>query len=131
MGHRLMRTATVEEFQSELKAQGVNSHLDFAFLCPICKTIQSARDLIKAGAGADFDAVQGFLAFSCVGRFTNAGGWKKDEPPGRGCNWTLGGLFQCHELTVIDVDGSKHPRFEPATPEQAQSHAAQWAKASA
>jgi hypothetical protein len=123
-----MRTISLENFHSELKAQGVKTHLDFAFRCPICKTIQSARDLIKAGAGEDFDRVESVLAFSCVGRWTNAGTHKKDDPPGRGCNWTLGGLFQLHELTVVGEDGKKHPRFELATPDEAQAHAAKHAE---
>lgn len=117
-----MRTITVDEFIAELKAQGVTRE-HFAFKCPICKTVQSSRDLIKAGAGVDFDSVEKYLAFSCVGRFTNAGAHKKDEAPGRGCNWTLGGLFQLHELTVTTPDGAKHPRFEPASPEEARAHA--------
>jgi hypothetical protein len=122
-----MRTITVDQFQLELKAQGVKSHHDFAFRCPVCKTVQSARDLIKAGAGQNFAQVEKYLAFSCVGRFTGAGAWKKDEAPGRGCNWTLGGLFQLHKLTVTTPDGERHPRFELATPEEAQAHAAKHA----
>lgn len=119
-----MRTITIDEFRAELKSQGVKSHIDFAFKCPVCQTVQSARDLIKAGAGQSFDQVERYLAFSCIGRFTNAGAWKKDEPPGRGCNWTLGGLFQLHELTVTTPEGENHPRFELASPEEAQTHAA-------
>lgn len=122
-----MRTITVDEFKAELKAQGV-SREHFAFKCPICKTIQSSRDLIKAGAGIDFDSVEKYLAFSCVGRFTKAGAHKKGEPPGRGCNWTLGGLFQLHELTVTTPDGKKHPQFELASPEEAKEHAAKHSK---
>jgi len=46
-----MKTMTVEEFHTALKAQGVASHEHAAFICPMCKTVQSARDLIAAGAG--------------------------------------------------------------------------------
>lgn len=126
-----MRTVTLDEFQNELRAQGVKSHDDFAFRCPICKTIQSSRDLVKAGAGRTFDDVQKYLAFSCVGRFTKAGPWKKDEPPGRGCDWTLGGLFKLNDLTVVTPDGERHPRFEIATPAEAQAHAAKHAETAA
>lgn len=118
-----MRQITIEEFHAELRAQGVASHEDFAFRCPMCRTIQSGRDLIRAGAGKDFDAVERYVAFSCVGRWTGAGEWKKGEAPGRGCNWTLGGLFQIHELEVI-ADLKTHARFEIATPAEAQAHAA-------
>lgn len=118
-----MRTVTLDEFQSALRAQGVSSHEHFAFKCPMCGTVQSARDLIAAGAGKDFDAVERFVGFSCVGRFIGAGSPRK-EPDGKPCNWTLGGLFRLHKLEVIDSKGDKHPRFELASPEEAQAHQA-------
>ncbi len=40
-----MRTITIEQFHRELRAQGVASHDDVAFCCPMCGTVQSARDL--------------------------------------------------------------------------------------
>ncbi|SCX40568.1 VVA0879 family protein [Nitrosospira sp. Nsp1] len=118
---RTRQTMTLDEYVSALKAQGVpRDH--FAVKCPICETIQSASDLIAAGAGKDFDDVEMYLGFSCVGRFTKAGEHKRGTAPGRGCNWTLGGLFQVHELEVITPDGVHNPRFELATPEEAQAH---------
>lgn len=63
---------------------------------------QSATDLIEAGAGANFDSVQGFLGFSCIGRFDTS----------KGCNWTLGGLFKLHELEIVTEDGERYPRFK-------------------
>ncbi len=121
-----MRQLTLEQFHEALKAQGVKSHEDLAFICPMCGTVQSGRDLIAAGAGVDFDAVEKYVGFSCVGRWTNAGPPRKPHD-GRPCNWTLGGLFQVHRLEVLTPDGKAHPRFEPATPEQAIEHAAQFA----
>ncbi|WP_306577176.1 VVA0879 family protein [Bradyrhizobium sp. SRS-191] len=121
-----MRSIPVAQFHDELKSQGVKSHMDFAFRCPICKTVQSARDLIAAGAGKSFDDVEGYLAFSCVGRWTGAGGHKKGDATGRGCDWTLGGLFRLHQLIVVTEDGKEHPRFEPASPEEARAHAAKF-----
>lgn len=112
------RELPLDEFRAEIKAQGLEP-LDYAFICPACNTIQSARWLIAAGAGADFDAVQGTLGFSCVGRFTGAGGDKREE--GKGCDWTLGGLFQIHKLTVVTPEGQKHPHFEVASPAQAKA----------
>ncbi|MNG26055.1 hypothetical protein D3C84_1109880 [compost metagenome] len=94
----------------------------YAFKCPICSTIQSGADLVAAGAGENFDAVQRFLGFSCIGRFTGVGGYVKGTPPGKGCNWTLGGLFKMHDLEVVTEDGEHHPHFEPASPEEAQAH---------
>ncbi|MBU6231566.1 hypothetical protein KGP36_02765 [Patescibacteria group bacterium] len=116
-----MTTKTVEEMHEAFKAQGVpREHL--AFVCPMCGTVQSCQSLIKAGAGATVEEVEKFIGFSCVGRWTKAG-----PPPGRpkenntkGCNWTLGGLFQCHKLEVITPDGKRQPSFEVATPDQAR-----------
>lgn len=116
-----MKTMTVEEFQSALKAQGVKSHEYAALVCPMCGTVQNSKDLIAAGAGKTFDEVERFLGWSCVGRWTKAGSPRK-KPDGKPCNWTLGGLFRLHNLEVVTPDGERHPRFEPATPEQAQAH---------
>jgi len=114
-----MKTMTLDEFHDACKSQGV-SRDDIAVICPMCGTVQSAKDLINAGAGSNFDEVERFLGFSCVGRFTGAGSPKKGS--GKSCNWTLGGFFQMHNLEVVTPDGT-FPRFELATPEQAQIHA--------
>lgn len=120
-----MQTMTLDEFQAALRAQGVPSeHL--AVICPICHTVQSATDLIRAGAGSSMDEVERYLGFSCVGRWTDAGAFhaakRRREPAKPGCDWTLGGFFHLHRLEVITPDGGHHPRFELATPEQAQAH---------
>lgn len=114
-----MKTMTLDEFLAALKAQGVPRD-DLALKCPMCGTIQSARNLIGAGAGPDFESVEGYLGFNCVGRWTGAGS-PREKPDGKPCNWTLGGLFSFHELEVITPDGKRNPRFEPATPEEAQA----------
>ncbi|MGH8083897.1 MAG: VVA0879 family protein [Lysobacter sp.] len=117
-----MERMTLSEFHAAVKAQGVPPE-DVAVVCPMCATVESARDLIAAGAGDDFDSVQKFLGFSCVGRFTGAGS-PRNEPDGEPCNWTLGGLFLAHKFEVVTDDGKGHAHFELCTPEQAQAHAA-------
>lgn len=112
---------TLDQFHTALKAQGVPRD-DLALICPMCGTVQSAKDLIAAGAGASFEDVEPYLGFSCVGRFTCAPSPRK-QPDGQACNWTLGGFFSTHKLEVVTPDGRSHPNFEPATPEQAQKHA--------
>ena len=97
-----MKIMTIDEFKSEIKSQKVPIE-KVTFQCPACLSIQSAEDLIAAGVGKDLDEVENFVAFSCIGR------WNKDK----GCDWTLGGLFQIHELEVIDSEGKKHPCFIP------------------
>lgn len=121
-----MKTLTVEQFQAALKAQGVQRD-DLALVCPMCATVQSPKDFMAAGAGSTIDEVEKYLGFSCVGRWTGAPSPRK-EPDGKPCNWTLGGLFSLHKLEVVTPDGRRHPMFEPATPEQAQKHAAVKAK---
>lgn len=122
-----MQTMTIPEYHAALKAQGVPDRADLAMICPMCGTVQSARDLIAAGAGLDFEAVERFLGFSCVGHWTGAGS-PRSKPDGKPCNWTLGGLFQTCKLVVVDDEGKRHPRFEVATPEQAQQHALTFAQ---
>jgi len=100
----MVREMTSKEFEESIKSQGVPIE-KVTFRCPQCKTLQCGEDLIDAGAGSDFDAVEKYLAFSCVGRFNSE----------KGCDWTLGGLFQLHELVVVDNEGNRHPRFMPAT----------------
>lgn len=117
-----MITMTLGEYHAAFRDQGITCREDLAVVCPMCGTVQSARDLIAAGAGATFDGVERFLGFSCVGRWTGAGTPRR-EPDGRPCNWTLGGLFMLHKLEVVTPDGERHPRFLPATPGQAQAHA--------
>ena len=87
-----MRKITLEQFHSELRGQGVpKEHL--AFKCPMCGTILSAFDLVKAGAGKDFDEVEKYLGFSCIGRWTH----HKPPPKKRGTQ----------ESTLFDADSEK------------------------
>jgi hypothetical protein len=117
-----MRTIPIKQFLDELKAQGAENGAEAVFLCPLCGTPQNSIDLIAAGAGPDFAAVQKYIGFSCVGRWTH----QKEPPrkPGKqvGCNWTLGGLFKLHKLTVVDDEGKERPHFELASPETAKQH---------
>ena len=116
-----MKTMTIEEYHAALRAQGTNDRAELVVICPMCGTAQTGSDLIRAGAGETFDEIEKYLGFSCVGRFTGANSPRK-SPDGKPCNWTLGGLLQLHKLEVVAPDGEKHPRFEVATPEQAQAH---------
>ena len=116
-----MLTVTLETFHAAIAAQGVPRE-HWAVRCPICGTVQSIQDLIDAGAGADYNAVRHFFAFSCVGRWTGAGQHRRGWPPGRGCAWTLGGLLPIHTYEVVLPNGEVHPLFEPASPAEARAH---------
>lgn len=115
------KTLTIRVFHELMRNQNVPREF-IAFKCPICGTVQTGTDLIRAGAGKTFDEIEKYLGFSCVGRWTNAGAFKKGSPSGKGCDWTLGGLFHVHKVEVITEDGEKHMTFELATPEEAQAH---------
>lgn len=113
------RRMSAAEFQAALRAQGVpREHV--AFRCPMCETVQSMTSLIRAGAGRTPEEVERYIGFSCIGRWTGAGS-PRPENKGKGCNWTLGELLQLHRLEVVMDDGTVHPTFEPATPEEAQA----------
>lgn len=117
-----MITMTLDEFHAACKAQAKSAE-QIVMKCPMCGTLQSALDLIAAGAGKDFDEIEGYLGFSCVGRFTGAPSPRKKQD-GKPCNWTLGGLFSCHKFEVVTPDGKHHPRFELASLEEANQHRA-------
>jgi hypothetical protein len=117
-----IRTISVTEFRAELAAQGVNHPRHYALKCPICGTVQSMASLVVAGASVEDAEKQ--IGFSCEGRITGVGPLPKNasaERRGqRGCDWSLGGLFSLHMLEVVTEDGRTHPRFEIASPEEAQ-----------
>lgn len=122
-----MRTITIGEFHAELKAHltalGTKDLAAIAFRCPACNTVQNAHDLFAAGVGGTFGEVEKFLAYSCIGRWTNAGPATRESKPQEGkhgCDWTLGGLLRIQELIVVGPDGEEHPRFELATPGEAK-----------
>ena len=123
-----MNEMTLAEFQDACKAQA-DRGANVVVKCPMCQTLQTSADLIAAGAGKDFDAVQGKLGFSCVGRWTGAGSPRR-TPDGKPCNWTLGGLLQAHALEVVLPDGERVPHFELATPAEAEAHRAKTGSAS-
>ena len=110
---RSHRKITLQQFKSELTAQGVPRE-HFAVVCVSCGTVQSRQDFVKAGASPTIEAAQLYWGFSCIGRHN----------PAIGCDWTLGGLFTIHTLEIDTEDGEKpFPCFEPATPGQALEHA--------
>ena len=56
-----MQTMTVAQFHDALKSQNVPDWADLALICPLCGTVQSARELIAASAGVDFEAVEKYV----------------------------------------------------------------------
>ena len=105
-----MKKITHKEWMEEGKKRFGDNIKQWKFKCPRCGTVQTAQDLLDAGITKD--KVEGFIAFSCIGRFNG-----KET----GCDWTLGGFLQIHNLVVtLEEDGKTHerPTFEFA--EEAQ-----------
>ena len=109
---RKMETVTVQQFYEMIRSQGKPIE-EVTFQCPMCGTLQSAQDLIAAGAGENFDKVEMYLGFSCLGRWTHHKTPGETKGQGIGCNWTLGGLFRLHTFEVVDTSGKVHPHFKP------------------
>lgn len=116
-----MKTMTVKDFHAAIREQAPSS-AQVCFVCPMCGTVQNIIDLIRAGAGKTEDDVSKYIGFSCVGRFTHHKPPPQEKGGQCGCNWTLGGLFQCHQLEVVTDDGVRHPHFDLATKEQTAVH---------
>lgn len=112
---------TVAELRQLFKMQGVSSREHVACKCVICGTVQSPADFMRA-TGKPIEEIEKYFGFSCIGRFTNAGPWKQGDAPGKGCDWTLGGLLRLHRLVVVTPDGDEHPFFDIASAEEAQAH---------
>lgn len=119
---------TLDEAHARMKEQGVSHQRHYAFRCPICKTVQSMASLVAAGARPD--QAERSIAFSCEGRFSGAGpaASTKDKSAKakarravRGCDWTLGGLFQLHKLTIEYPDKITRPSFEIVSAQEAQA----------
>lgn len=85
------RATATERFGEDTK--------DWVFVCPQCKTKQTANEWNDEGI--DREVIGRQIGFSCIGRHV------KDK----GCDWTLGGLFKLHELEIIDDEGGEHPHF--------------------
>ena len=60
------------------------------FKCVQCGNVQTLDDFVAAGLTPEEASTR--VYFSCLGRVRN----------GVGCNWSLGGLFQIHNLEVFD-----------------------------
>jgi len=71
------------------------------FECPSCKHKQSINSIMKNNSKLTEQEVRDFIAVNCEGRSTK----------GKGCDWTLGGLFQIHDVEVLKEDGSKYGVF--------------------
>lgn len=84
--HKDWKKKGVELFGEDMKT--------WIFVCPKCKTKQTINDFVEK-TDVPLEDIPGYIAFSCIGRFNEY----------IGCDWTLGGLLQIHELEIELDDG--------------------------
>lgn len=78
------------------------------FKCCSCGGEQTLQDFIDAKV----EKAEEKFYFSCIGRYVK----------GKGCNWTLGGLFQIHQTEVISEEGKPVAVFEFSETESIINH---------
>lgn len=100
-----MITMTRDEYIALAEKHWGKDNKNWLFECPHCHTYQGFHNFVEAGV--EKAKIEDYLGFSCIGRFTDK----------LGCDWTLGGLFQIHEVEV-DYEGKKYRRFKIAEPKE-------------
>jgi hypothetical protein len=95
---RKVKTLTFKQWLKEGEKLFGADREKWEFICPNCKEVQTLQDFINNGVKDP----SGMFYFSCIGR----------EVEGRGCDWSLGGLFTIHKTEVISDDGEKVPVME-------------------
>lgn len=82
-----------------------DDQMNWAFVCPVCKHIQTAQDYRDAGAPSSA------VGFSCVGRWV-AGSKDAFHDKGAGpCTYAGGGLFRLNPVKVTLEDGIEMSAF--------------------
>lgn len=89
---------TLREWREKAESLFGKEVKGWKFKCAACGGIQTLQDFVDAKV----DEPESKFYYSCIGR------WVKD----RGCNWTLGGLFQIYDTEVTNEDGKGIPVFE-------------------
>lgn len=75
---------------------------DFEFICPVCKHKQSVNSIMKNNSNLTEKEVRDFITCECEGRHTE----------NKGCDWCLYGLFQVHNLEILQEDGKRFNVFD-------------------
>ena len=89
---------TLDEWRAKAEPLFGKDIKNWKFKCCQCGQTQTLQEFIDAG----IEEPETKFFFSCIGR------WVK----GRGCDWTLGGLFQIHVTEVTSEEGKNIPVFE-------------------
>ena len=99
------KTYTYDEWIKEGERLFGKRWRNWKFLCPGCGTVQCGQDFLAAGI--DEKEIRENIAYNCIGRLVD----------GKGCDWSLGGLFKLHTVEVVK-DGKPQPCFAFAKTEQ-------------
>lgn len=83
------RTITYKQWRGEAVDRFGEDTSQWAFICPVCKTRQTAAECLAAGATSNT------IGFSCIGR----------SHASKGCNYAGGGLFKLNPVTVTHFPG--------------------------
>ncbi len=95
----------LEDWKKEGLALFGTSIAAWRFKCVQCGEVQTAQEFVDLG-GMTPDEAKDHVFFSCIGRVVK----------GRGCDWSLGGLFKVHTCEILTPDGKLTPVFEFADP---------------
>ncbi len=84
--------------------------LNWKYICPVCGHIASAQNYLNAGAPLTA------IAFSCIGRWTNASQsiFDKNSNKTGPCNYSGGGLFDFNPVEIEDL--GNYFNFAPTEP---------------
>jgi hypothetical protein len=100
-GVEVMKTITIQEWHAEAVSLFGEGKINWKFVCPKCRTVQSAHDFLEI---IDFpeEKLGSVLGYTCIGKFIEE----------KGCDFTLGGAFQFQEVEIILPSGKKRPIFD-------------------
>lgn len=103
------RTLTQAELVTEMTARFGSDPLDWAFACPHCREVATARDFRAAKADPNR------VGQECIGRHLGALSGPPTKDAGRsraqrGCDWVAYGLLQGPWFVVLP-DGREVPSF--------------------
>jgi len=91
---------------------------DWKFKCPVCQTVQTAQDFVRAGLSKEEASTS--IAQECIGRHLQnkekAFGEKKRKK-GVPCDYAGYGLFKLNPVEIIMDDGTKYNAFDFADEE--------------
>jgi DNA-directed RNA polymerase subunit RPC12/RpoP len=104
----------VEEWKSKAEHLFGKNMRDWVFRCPHCDNEQSVASImarLESSLDVDEASIWKQVMYNCEGRLLE----------GKGCDWTVFGLFRIHVLELIHEDGTITPVFDFGTRKEANS----------